>query len=263
MPASGGHLLRHLARAPRPACARLLNSSLRGCGCSVAGRPCYPGWRPTKPGPGNPRPTAPEDPDSRFPTESGNGDSLPGSLSLGSEHRFPAKSEVTGRGNGHWGFPGLTKPAARGSAGDRGSAGSGPSVGGLNLTATPGRALLTEHRCPGRGFMGTAAPARRTLPCRGRVQRAARPYLQAKPRARGPGARGPDRQDAQRMGLRRTSINVKVIYGTDGPLRRQRPHAHAPKVAPARSWARFPSHWCHGIVRHLECCAVSHRSIRA
>ncbi len=28
-------------------------------------------------------------------------------------------------------------------------------------------------------------------------------------------------------------------------------HAHAPEVAPARSWARFPIHWCHGIlVRH-------------
>ena len=45
-------------------------------------------------------------------------------------------------------------------------------------------------------------------------------------------------------------------------LRRQRLHAHAPEVAPARYWARFPSHWCHGIVRHLEGCAVPHRSIR-
>ena len=32
------------------------------------------------------------------------------------------------------------------------------------------------------------------------------------------------------------------------------------EVAPARFWARFPSHWCHGIVRHLEGCVVSHRS---
>jgi hypothetical protein len=41
-------------------------------------------------------------------------------------------------------------------------------------------------------------------------------------------------------------------------------HAYAPEVAPARSWARFPSHWCHGMVRHLarEGCVVSHRSIR-
>jgi hypothetical protein len=35
-------------------------------------------------------------------------------------------------------------------------------------------------------------------------------------------------------------------------------HAHAPEVAPVRSWARFPSHWCHGMVRDLEGCAVSH-----
>jgi hypothetical protein len=42
-------------------------------------------------------------------------------------------------------------------------------------------------------------------------------------------------------------------------------HAHAPEVAPARSWARFPIHWCHGIVRHLEGSAVSesHRSRRS
>jgi hypothetical protein len=45
-------------------------------------------------------------------------------------------------------------------------------------------------------------------------------------------------------------------------FRRQRLHAHAPEVAPPRFWARFPSHWCHGIARHLEGCAVSHRSIR-
>ncbi len=39
---------------------------------------------------------------------------------------------------------------------------------------------------------------------------------------------------------------------------------HASEVAPGRSWVRFPSQWCHGIlvVRHLEGCAVSHdRSI--
>jgi hypothetical protein len=36
-----------------------------------------------------------------------------------------------------------------------------------------------------------------------------------------------------------------------------------PEVAPARSWARYPSHWLHGIVRNLEGCAVPHRSIRA
>ncbi len=28
-------------------------------------------------------------------------------------------------------------------------------------------------------------------------------------------------------------------------------HALAPEVAPARSWARFPSHWCHGIMASL------------
>ncbi len=50
---------------------------------------------------------------------------------------------------------------------------------------------------------------------------------------------------------------------------RQRLHAHAPEGAPARSWqllssARFPSHWCHGVVRHLggRAVTVSHRSIR-
>ncbi len=45
-------------------------------------------------------------------------------------------------------------------------------------------------------------------------------------------------------------------------FRRQRPHAHAPEVAPARFWTRFPSHWFHGIVRYLEGCDVPHRSIR-
>ena len=29
-----------------------------------------------------------------------------------------------------------------------------------------------------------------------------------------------------------------------------------PEVAPARSWARFPYQWFHGIVRDLEGCAV-------
>jgi hypothetical protein len=32
-----------------------------------------------------------------------------------------------------------------------------------------------------------------------------------------------------------------------------------PEIAHARSWARFPSHWFHGIVRNLEGCAVPHR----
>ena len=36
--------------------------------------------------------------------------------------------------------------------------------------------------------------------------------------------------------------------------------AHAPEVEPARYyWARFPSHWFHGMARHFEGCVVSHR----
>jgi hypothetical protein len=37
---------------------------------------------------------------------------------------------------------------------------------------------------------------------------------------------------------------------------------HATEVAPARFWARFPSHWFHGKFRNLDGCAVPHRSIR-
>jgi hypothetical protein len=64
------------------------------------------------------------------------------------------------------------------------------------------------------------------------------------------------------------SIENGLAHGTDGlggNLKAQaRLHAPGPRpeVAPARFGVRFPSHWCHGIVRHLEGCVVSHRSIR-
>ena len=41
-----------------------------------------------------------------------------------------------------------------------------------------------------------------------------------------------------------------IVYGTDGLGGKLRMHAHAPEVAPARSWASFSSPLCHGIVRH-------------
>jgi hypothetical protein len=36
-----------------------------------------------------------------------------------------------------------------------------------------------------------------------------------------------------------------------GPLCTPPQRAHAPDVAPARSWTRFSSHWCHGILGHF------------
>jgi hypothetical protein len=40
------------------------------------------------------------------------------------------------------------------------------------------------------------------------------------------------------------------------------PKLHLPVLGTLLLQAHFPGHWCHGIVRHLEGCAVSHRSIR-
>jgi hypothetical protein len=42
-------------------------------------------------------------------------------------------------------------------------------------------------------------------------------------------------------------------------FRRQRLHAHAPEACtcPVSNGHAFPSHWCLGIVRHLEGCVVS------
>ncbi len=176
----GGHLLRHLARAPGPACARLFTRlRLQQAGPVIRG-----GDQPS-PDQGTPGPPPRWTPNRET--------AIPSPL----EHRFPAKSGITGRGNGHWGFPGLTKPAAPGFGGPQGQCRLRPLSGRPKFNSNPPAAGPAQHRCPGRGFMGTvtAAPARRTLPCR--VQRAARPDLQAKQRARGPGARGPDRLDAQ------------------------------------------------------------------
>ncbi len=46
-----------------------------------------------------------------------------------------------------------------------------------------------------------------------------------------------------------------MVYGFDG-LGGKRCTRMRPEVAPARSWARFPNQWFHGIVRNLEGCAV-------
>ena len=53
-----------------------------------------------------------------------------------------------------------------------------------------------------------------------------------------------------------------ILIGTDGSGGKGRTRMRPKNSAPALSWARFPSHWCHGIVRHLKGCAVLHRSIR-
>ena len=44
-----------------------------------------------------------------------------------------------------------------------------------------------------------------------------------------------------------------IAYGADGLGGKGCTRMHAPEVVPARFWARFPSHWCHGhgIARHI------------
>jgi hypothetical protein len=42
------------------------------------------------------------------------------------------------------------------------------------------------------------------------------------------------------------NMDPMVLIGGKGCTRMR------PEVAPARSWARFPNHWFHGIVRNFE-----------